>query len=62
MPKKKASRVTKLLVEGNEDPLSGSKDLTTNWQGRVFVINPEKSFIASKMGFEAKGEYAIKVR
>ena len=62
MSKKKASRVSKLLVDGNEDPLTGSKDLTVNWQGRVFVLDPKKSMIAEKMGFEAKGEYAIKVR
>ena len=62
MAKKKASRVTKLLVEGNEDPLTGSTDLTINWKGRIYVLDPKKSVIAEKMGFEAKGEYAIKVR
>jgi DNA-directed RNA polymerase subunit E" len=62
MSKKKASRESKLLVEGNEDPLTGSKDLTTNWQGRIFILDPNKTMIAEKMGFTAKGEYAIKVR
>lgn len=62
MSRKKASRETKLLVEGDKDPLTGSKDLSTNWQGRIFVIDPNRSMIAEKMGFKAKGEYAIKVR
>ena len=62
MSKKKASRETKLLVDGDEDPLTGSKDLSTNWQGKVYVLDPNKSLIAEKMGFKAKGEYAIKVR
>lgn len=35
---------------------------TTSWKGRIFVINSEKSDIAKIMGFEDKGEYAIKVR
>ena len=62
MARKKASRVTKFLVDGNEDPLSGSKDLSTNWKGRIIVLDPVNSMIAEKMGFKAKGEYAIKVR
>lgn len=62
MSKKRASRESKLLVEGNEDPLTGSKDLSSNWQGRVFILDAEKSMIAEKMGFKVKGEYAIKVR
>lgn len=62
MSKKKASRESKLLVDGNEDPLTGSKDLTTNWQGKINILDPNKSMIAEKMGFKAKGEYAIKVR
>ena len=29
---------------------------------KFFILDAEKSMIAEKMGFEAKGEYAIKVR
>lgn len=35
---------------------------TTNWQGRIFIVNPDKSDIAKQMGLEEVGEYAIKVR
>lgn len=35
---------------------------TSNWQGRIYVVDPEKSEIAKIMGLEERGEYAIKVR
>jgi RNA polymerase subunit RPABC4/transcription elongation factor Spt4 len=62
MSRKKANKDTKMLVEGDVDHDTGSRDLSTNWQGRVIVLNTEKSVIAEKMGFKKKAEYAIKVR
>lgn len=35
---------------------------TNNWQGRFFVVDPEKSDLAKIMGFEERGEYAVKIR
>lgn len=35
---------------------------TNNWQGRIFVVNPDKSDVAKIMGLEERGEYAIKIR
>lgn len=35
---------------------------TTNWQGRIIILNPEKSDIGKTIGYTEKGEYAIKVR
>jgi len=35
---------------------------TTNWQGRIYVVNPKKSELAKIMGLEEQGEYAIKIR
>lgn len=32
------------------------------WKGRVVITNAKKSYIASRMGVEKEGEYAIKVR
>ena len=51
-----------MLVEGNECPLCKTNQFSTNWQGRLYVVDPSKSVIAEKIGFKAKGEYAIKVR
>lgn len=62
MVKKKACRDTKMLVEGNENPITGSTDLSIVWQGRINVLDANKSMIAEKMGYKVKGEYAIKVR
>ena len=62
MAKKKACKKCKLLVDGTECPLCKSHDLSTSWKGRVFIVDPNKSMIAKKMGISAKGEYAIKTR
>lgn len=51
-----------MLVEGSECPLCKTNQFSTNWQGRLYVIDPSKSVIAEKTGFKSKGEYAIKVR
>ncbi len=60
--KKKACKKCKLLIDGNECPLCKGNQFSTNWQGRIFVIDSNKSIIAQKIGIQAKGEYAIKAR
>ncbi|MBI2130448.1 DNA-directed RNA polymerase subunit E'' [Candidatus Woesearchaeota archaeon] len=60
--KKKVCKKCKLFVDGGECPLCKGNQFSTNWQGRLFVIDPDKSLIAQKIGLKAKGEYAIKVR
>jgi DNA-directed RNA polymerase subunit E" len=60
--KKKACKKCKIFVEGNECPICKGNQFSTNWQGRINVIDPEKSDIAKKIGIKVKGEYAIKVR
>ena len=59
---KKACKNCGLLVEGSECPLCHSKNLTDSWKGRIYIVDPEKSEIAKKLGLKAKGEYAIKLR
>ena len=59
---KKVCKSCKLFVEGSECPLCKSNQLSTNWQGRLIVIDANKSMIAQKMNINMKGEYAIKVR
>lgn len=51
-----------MFVEGNECPVCKSNQFSTNWQGRLYIIDPTKSLVAEKIGTRAKGEYAIKVR
>ena len=51
-----------MFVEGSECPVCKSNQFSTNWQGRLAIIDANKSIIAKKIGITAKGEYAIKVR
>lgn len=62
--RKKACKESKLIVDASvqECPISGSTNFTTIFQGRVSVIDANKSQIAKRMGFNHRGDYAIKVR
>lgn len=60
--KKKVCKKCKLFVDGNECPLCKGNQFSTNWQGRLNILDAGRSTIAKKIGIGAKGEYAIKVR
>ena len=60
--KKKACRDCKIFVEEDKCTICGKQTFSTNWQGRIFITDPEHSEIGKKMGLEKQGEYAIKVR
>ena len=60
--KKKVCKKCKIFVEGTECPVCKGNQFSTNWQGRLFILDFNKSMIANKIGITAKGEYAIKVR
>lgn len=60
--KKKACKKCKIFVEGGECPICKEGSFSTNWQGRLRVIDSNKSEIAKKIGITANAEYAIKVR
>ena len=62
MVKKKTCKRCKIFVEGDECPLCKSSQLSTNWQGRINIIDADKSMIAHKINIENNGEYAIKVK
>jgi len=59
---KKVCKTCKIFVDGNVCPICKNNQFSENWKGRVVIIDPEKSEIAQKMGFKAKGEYCIKLR
>lgn len=59
---KKVCRNCKIFVEGDECPICKKNSFSTNFQGVISIIDPNKSEIAKIMGFSAKGDYAIKVR
>lgn len=60
--KKKVCKKCKIFVEGTNCPVCKGNQFTTTWQGRLNIIDANKSVIAKKIGITVKGEYAIKVR
>ena len=60
--KKKVCKKCKLFIEGNECPLCKGNQVSVSWQGRLNILDANKSSIAKKIEIPSKGEYAIKVR
>lgn len=59
--KKKVCKTCKIFVEGDECPVCKGNQFVTNWKGRLFILDANKSEIAKKIDAKVKGEYAIKV-
>ena len=62
MAKKKACKTCKRLIDGNECPACKTSSFANSWQGRISILDPEKSEIGKKVGLKEKGEYALKIR
>ncbi len=62
MSRKKACKRCKIFVDGNECPVCKGNQFTTNWQGRIAILDLKKSIVAQKIGVEKDGEYAIKTK
>ena len=60
--KKKACKKCKLFVEESSCPVCKSNQFSTNWKGRIIILDKDKSIIANNVGIKKEGEYAIKVR
>lgn len=60
--KRKLCKKCKLFYDGSVCPLCKENALSTSWQGRINILDANKSIIAKKIGLTVKGEYAIKVR
>ena len=59
---KKVCSKCKIFVEKEACPICGGSNFLTTWKGRIFILNPEKSDIARKIGAVREVEYAIKIR
>ncbi len=59
---KKVCKRCKIVVKGGECPICKGNQFSENWNGRIYVLDPNKSEIAQKIDIKVKGEYAIKVR
>jgi len=62
MSKKKVCKTCKIFVEGSDCPICKGQSFSTNWQGRIYIVDPDKSIVAEKIGLKVKGEYAVKAR
>lgn len=60
--KRKVCKKDKIFVDGELCPICKGHNFATNWQGRLYIVDSDKSTIAKKVNAEVKGEYAIKVK
>ncbi|HIH31377.1 TPA: DNA-directed RNA polymerase subunit E'' [Candidatus Woesearchaeota archaeon] len=60
--KKKVCKKCKIFVDGETCPICKKNQFSTNWQGRIYFIDAQRSTIAKKILVDVKGEYAIKVK
>lgn len=56
-----ACRNCRALTYQKQCPICKSTNLTTNWKGYLYVIDPEKSEVAKKMGIKVRGRFALTV-
>lgn len=63
MSKPKACKICNKIYEAEDKcPDCGAKESSETFKGRVVIIKPEKSEIASKLHITKKGNFAIKTR
>ncbi len=60
--KKNVCKRCKMFYEGPTCPVCKVAEHATGWQGRISIIDAEKSLIGKNIGITIKGEYALKVR
>ena len=59
---KRACKRCRKLTEDEKCPICGSKELITNWRGRIYVFDPKLSEVAKITEIGTEGEFAIKVQ
>jgi len=60
--KKKVCKKCKIFVDGNSCPICKGNQFSLNWQGRLYILDANKSQVADKIEIKVKGEYTIKAR
>lgn len=60
--KRKVCRKCKIFVDDELCPICRKDSFSTNWQGRIFIMDHKKSYIAHELDIHRDGEYVIKVR
>ncbi|MEK6906207.1 MAG: transcription elongation factor subunit Spt4 [Nanoarchaeota archaeon] len=63
MAKPKACKICNRIYEtGDRCPACSARESTDSFNGRIIILNPEKSEIAQKINIKNKGNFAIKTR
>ncbi len=57
----RARKICHTLADSTPCPVCGG-EMAREWQGRVYILNPQKSEIAKEMGVTSSGRYALRVR
>jgi DNA-directed RNA polymerase subunit E" len=58
----KACKNCKFISNGPVCPNCKSTNLSDDWSGLVVIMNAENSEVAKRMGINAPGRYALRVR
>ena len=61
MPEKACRQCRKIVDNEDQCPVCGGSQFTTFWRGFVYIIDPEKSEIAKKMGIPNNGKHALRM-
>ena len=59
---KRVCRSCSLFCDTNSCSSCEDAKFVNNYQGRISILNPDKSFVSKKTGFKIKGDFAIKFR
>ena len=54
--------IEKVKVAASRCPRCPDANLSADWQGLTILLDPSRSQVAQKLGIEAPGNYALKVR
>ncbi|MEM4397658.1 MAG: transcription elongation factor subunit Spt4 [Candidatus Woesearchaeota archaeon] len=62
MAKEKVCKNCKIFVESEHCPMCKEANFTNSYQGKLFILDANKSFVAQQINIKEKGKYAIKIR
>ena len=62
MAKEKVCKTCKKFVDGVVCPVCKGNQFSTIYQGKLNILDANKSYIAQQIGIKQKGRYVIKVR
>ena len=62
MTEEKACTRCKRIVEGNVCIACRGREFTTDFQGYLLVVEPEKSEVAKRLGITMPGRYCLSLR